>query len=121
MLVFGVMVLLAMFCFVSHHTCHESVTLNVHPSVSEPAAALGIGNLRGVVFVVVVITNIMLDNILPKVGTFRGTSKDIVDIPVFQDMELTIPALVRVIVVLITTFLSFGAAGSRIHAGGRFA
>lgn len=121
MLVFGVIVLLFMFCRVSGHSCEGSVTGNHGPSVHGPNARFHLSKLRGVVFLIVVINTMVLDNMLPKVSTFRSTTNGMENVRLFKRMALAFPTLVRVMVVLLTTFLSFGAASGRVHVEGRFA
>ena len=119
-LIFNTVVLLTVFYFLDRRAYRKDIAEGRKPDISKPGTEVHILGLHNLIFLAMIVAAIILSGTLPGMVAFQDVNGAVKGIPVFEDVKLTYPALIEVVIILAAAFLSFKTTKPEIRRKNHF-
>ena len=120
LLLFNVAVLLFLFYWIDRRAYRKDIAEGLKPDITGAGTQIRIKGLHNLIFLVMIVAAVILSGVLPGLPMFQDGAGNVLGIPVFGDVRLTIPSLIEIAIILIAAFLSFRTTDSRIRIQNHF-
>lgn len=90
------------------------------PDISKPGTEVHILGLHNLIFLAMIVAAVILSGTLPGMAAFQDVNGAVKGIPVFEDVKLTYPALIEIVIILAAAFLSFKTTKPEIRRKNHF-
>lgn len=119
-LIFNTVVLLTVFYFLDRRAYRKDIAEGRKPDISKPGTEVHILGLHNLIFLAMIVAAVILSGTLPGMAVFQDVNGAVKGIPVFEDVKLTYPALIEVVIILAAAFLSFKTTKPEIRRKNHF-
>lgn len=119
-LIFNTVVLLTVFYFLDRRAYRKDIAEGRKPDISKPGTEVHILGLHNLIFLAMIVAAVILSGTLPGMAAFQDVNGAVKGIPVFEDVKLTYPALIEVVIILAAAFLSFKTTKPEIRRKNHF-
>ena len=116
----NMVVLLTVFYFIDRNEYRKDIADGMKPDISKPGTHISIRGGHNIVFLVMIILGVVLSGILPKTSMFQDSTGAVYAIKLFGGTELTIPALIEMVIILLAAFLSFKTTKKSVRVANHF-
>ena len=106
-LLFNAVILLAVFYWIDMRAYRKDIAAGNMPDIRKPGTEIHIRGLHNLIFLVMIVAAVVLSGVLPTLPMFQNEAGEVIGIPIFGEVTLTIPALLEIIIILLAAFLSF--------------
>lgn len=119
-LAFNMFVLLVIFYFIDRRNYRKDIAEGAHPDISKPGVRMKLKGLHNIIFLVMIVVAVILSGTLPGMPMFQDAAGNVIGIPIFGDVRLTLPAIIEIVIILLAAFLSFKTTDSKIRTENHF-
>ena len=119
-LLFNMVLLLIIFYFIDKRSYRKDIAAGLHPDISKPGVELKIEGLHNVIFLVAIVVAVILSGTLPGLPMFQNAAGKVIGIKIFKEVELTVPAMIEIVIILLAALLSFKTTEEKIRTQNHF-
>ena len=69
---------------------------------------------------VMIVIAVILSGVLPKLSAFQNASGEVIGIPIFREVTLTVPAIIEIAIILLAALLSFKTTPKEVRVQNHF-
>ena len=119
-LVFNMIILLFIFYHIDKRSYRKDIAAGLHPDISKPGVEIKIEGLHNIVFLVMIVVAVILSGTLPGLPAFQDASGNVLGIKIFEEVKLTVPAIIEIVIILVAALLSFKTTSEKIRTQNHF-
>ena len=119
-LLFNMVLLLIIFYFIDRRSYRKDIAAGLHPDISKPGVELKVEGLHNVIFLVAIVVAVILSGTLPGLPMFQNAAGKVIGIKIFKEVELTVPAMIEIVIILLAALLSFKTTEEKIRTQNHF-
>ena len=119
-LLFNMVLLLIIFYFIDKRSYRKDIAAGLHPDISKPGVELRVEGLHNVIFLVAIVVAVILSGTLPGLPMFQNAAGKVIGIKIFKEVELTVPAMIEIVIILLAALLSFKTTEEKIRTQNHF-
>lgn len=119
-LLFNMIVLLFVFYHVDRRMYRRDIAEGRKPDISKPGTQFRIDGLHNLIFLVMIVAAVILSGVLPGLKIFQDSAGNVLGIPVFRDVRLSIPSVIEIVIILAAAGLSFKTTPKEIRTRNHF-
>lgn len=119
-MLFNMVVLLFIFYWIDRKAYCRDIARGRKPDISKPGTKIKIQGLHNLIFLVMIVAAVVLSGILPDQPWMQDAAGNVLAIHIYREVELTIPALIEIVIILAAAFLSFHTTGADIRKKNHF-
>lgn len=119
-LLFNAVILLAVFYWIDMRAYRKDIAAGNMPDIRKPGTEIHIRGLHNLIFLVMIVAAVVLSGVLPTLPMFQNEAGEVIGIPIFGEVTLTIPALLEIIIILLAAFLSFKTTDVSVRKSNHF-
>ena len=119
-LLFNMVLLLIIFYFIDRRSYRKDIAAGLHPDISKPGVELRVEGLHNVIFLVAIVVAVILSGTLPGLPMFQNAAGKVIGIKIFKEVELTVPAMIEIVIILLAALLSFKTTEEKIRTQNHF-
>ena len=67
-----------------------------------------------------IVIAVILSGVLPKLSAFQNASGEVIGIPIFREVTLTVPAIIEIAIILLAALLSFKTTPKEVRVQNHF-
>lgn len=120
LMVFNVVVLLFIFYWIDRRAYRKDIAEGMKPDISKPGTQVKIKGLHNLVFLIMIVAAVILSGVLPGLAAFQDAAGNVLGIPIFENVKLTFPSLIEIVIILTAAFLSFRTTNVEIRRQNHF-
>lgn len=119
-LMFNMVVLLFIFYWIDKKNYHKDIAEGLMPDISRPGTKISIKGLHNLIFLVMIIAAVILSGVLPDMTMFQNDAGQVLGIPIYGEVRLTVPTIIEICLILLAAFLSFKTTSVEIRKKNHF-
>ncbi|MDO4170085.1 MAG: sodium:proton antiporter [Lachnospiraceae bacterium] len=119
-LMFNMVVLLFIFYWIDKKNYHKDIAEGLMPDISRPGTKISIKGLHNLIFLVMIIAAVILSGVLPDMPMFQNDAGQVLGIPIYGEVRLTVPTIIEICLILLAAFLSFKTTSVEIRKKNHF-
>lgn len=119
-LLFNAVILLAVFYWIDMRAYRKDIAAGNMPDIRKPGTEIHIRGLHNLIFLVMIVAAVVISGVLPTLPMFQNEAGEVIGIPIFGEVTLTIPALLEIIIILLAAFLSFQTTDVSVRKSNHF-
>ena len=85
----------------------KDITKGLMPEVKENEPLIRIKGAHNFLYIVMIVIAVILSGVLPKLSAFQNAAGEVIGIPIFREVTLTVPAIIEIAIILLAALLSF--------------
>ena len=116
----NVAILLITFYFVDMRAYRKDIAIGRKPDISKPGTDVHIDGLHNIMFLVVIVAAVILSGVLPTLPAFQDASGNVLGIHIYGHVTLTYPALIEIVMILLSALLSFKTTPDSVRQANHF-
>nr|WP_243005159.1 sodium:proton antiporter [Hungatella effluvii] len=120
LMLFNVVLLLFIFYWIDRRAYRKDIAEGLKPDITKPGTQVRIKGLHNLFFIIMIVAAVILSGVLPGLSVFQDASGNVLGIPVYKNVKLTIPSLIEIVIILAAAFLSFRTTNSEIRRQNHF-
>src|SRR5699024_8902091 len=97
-LLFNAVILLAVFYWIDMRAYRKDIAAGNMPDIRKPGTEIHIRGLHNLIFLVMIVAAVVISGVLPTLPMFQNEAGEVIGIPIFGEVTLTIPALLEIII-----------------------
>ena len=113
-------ILLTAFYFVDMRAYRKDIAIGRKPDISKPGTDVHIDGLHNIIFLVVIVAAVILSGVLPTLPAFQDASGNVLGIHIYGHVTLTYPALIEIVMILLSALLSFKTTPVSVRQANHF-
>ena len=117
----NVAILLITFYFVDMRAYRKDIAIGRKPDISKPGTDVHIDGLHNIMFLVGIVAAVILRGVLPTLPAFQDASGNVLGIHIYGHVTLTYPALIEIVMILLSALLSFKTTPASVRQANHFA
>ena len=106
-LVLNMILLLTIFYHLDKKAYQKDITKGLMPEVKENEPLIRIKGAHNFLYIVMIVIAVILSGVLPKLSAFQNAAGEVIGIPIFKEVTLTVPAIIEIAIILLAALLSF--------------
>ena len=71
------------------------------PEVKENEPLIRIKGAHNFLYIVMIVIAVILSGVLPKLSAFQNAAGEVIGIPIFREVTLTVPAIIEIAIILL--------------------
>ena len=71
-------------------------------------------------YIVMIVIAVILSGVLPKLSAFQNAAGEVIGIPIFREVTLTVPAIIEIAIILLAALLSFKTTPKEVRVQNHF-
>lgn len=120
MMLFNMAVLLFVFYWIDRRAYRSDIAKGLKPDISKPGTEVKIRGLHNLIFIVCIVVAVILSGTLPSLPAFQDAAGNVKGIHIYGNVILTYPALIEMVIILTSAFLSFKTTDISIRRENHF-
>ena len=116
----NVAILLITFYFVDMRAYRKDIAIGRKPDISKPGTDVHIDGLHNIMFLVVIEAAVILSGVLPTLPAFQDEAGNVLGIHIYGHVTLTYPALIEIVMILLSALLSFKTTPASVRQANHF-
>lgn len=113
-------VLLFLFYHVDMRAYRKDIAAGMKPDISKPGTEIHIRGLHNLIYLVMIVAAVILSGTLPGMPLFQNAQGEVLSIPLFGKVVLTIPAILEIVIILLAALLSFKTTDVSVRKANHF-
>ena len=104
-------------------TYQKDITKGLMPEVKENEPLHQDKGCPQLLYIVMIVIAVILSGVLPKLSAFQNAAGEVIGIPIFREVTLTVPAIIEIAIILLAALLSLqdntegGSCAEPFHMG----
>ena len=119
-LIFNMLVLLTIFYFIDKRAYRQDIASGLKPDISKPGTEVKLRGAHNLIFLVMIVAAVILSGTLPSMPQFQDAAGKVLGIHLFGEVELSYPAIIEIVIILVAAFLSFKTTKVEIRRENHF-
>ena len=119
-LFFNMLVLLTIFYFIDKRAYRQDIAGGLKPDISKPGTEVKLRGAHNLIFLVMIVAAVILSGTLPSMPQFQDAAGKVLGIHLFGEVELSYPAIIEIVIILVAAFLSFKTTKVEIRRENHF-
>lgn len=119
-LAFNVAVLLFVFYHLDMRAYRKDIADGRKPDISKPGTEIRIAGLHNLIFLAAIVVAVLLSGTLPSLPLFRNADGTVRGIPILGEVTLTWPAVIEIVIILASAWLSFRTTSAKVRTENHF-
>ena len=119
-LFFNMLVLLTIFYFIDKRAYRQDIASGLKPDISKPGTEVKLRGAHNLIFLVMIVAAVILSGTLPSMPQFQDAAGKVLGIHLFGEVELSYPAIIEIVIILVAAFLSFKTTKVEIRRENHF-
>ncbi len=120
MMALNMAVLLFVFYKIDMRAYRLDIATGMKPDISKPGTEVKIRGLHNLLFIAVIVAAVILSGTLPGMPAFQDAAGNVKGIHIFGEVTLGYPALIEIVMILASAFLSFKTTDVSIRRENHF-
>ena len=116
----NVIILLTAFYFVDMRAYRKDIATGRKPDISKPGTDVHIDGLHNIIFLLVIVAAVILSGVLPTLPAFQDAAGNVRGIHIYGEVELSYPALIEIVMILLSALLSFKTTPVSVRQANHF-
>lgn len=117
-LIINMIILLYVFYKLDMKAYQKDISAGLIPEYQEGEPLIRIKGLHNLIFIAMIVAAVILSGILPTM-LVDGTG-EVLGITIFGEVRLTLPAIIEIVIILVSAFLSFKTTNAKIRTENHF-
>ena len=92
----------------------------LRPDISKPGTEVKLRGAHNLIFLVMIVAAVILSGTLPSMPQFQDAAGKVLGIHLFGEVELSYPAIIEIVIILVAAFLSFKTTKVEIRRENHF-
>lgn len=119
-LLFNMVVILFIFYWLDRKNYQKDIAEGLMPDISKPGTKISIKGIHNLIFLVMIIAAVILSGVLPDMPMFQDATGQVLGIPIYGEVRLTVPTIIEICLILLAAFLSFKTTSVEIRKKNHF-
>ena len=119
-MLFNAAILLFVFYHLDMRAYRKDIAGGRKPDISKPGTEIRINGLHNLIYLVMIVVAVILSGTLPNMPMFQNAQGEVLAIPVFGEVALSIPAVIEIVIILVAALLSFKTTSPSIRQANHF-
>lgn len=119
-LVLNMILLLTIFYHLDKKAYQKDITKGLMPEVKENEPLIRIKGAHNFLYIVMIVIAVILSGVLPKLSAFQNAAGEVIGIPIFKEVTLTVPAIIEIAIILLAALLSFKTTPKEVRVQNHF-
>lgn len=119
-LAFNAAVLLFVFYHLDMRAYRKDIAEGRKPDISKPGTEIRIAGLHNLIFLAAIVVAVLLSGTLPSLPLFRNADGAVRGIPILGEVTLTWPAVIEIVIILASAWLSFRTTSAKVRTENHF-
>ena len=119
-LVINMILLLSIFYHLDKKAYQKDITKGLMPEVKENEPLIRIKGAHNFLYIVMIVIAVILSGVLPKLSVFQNAAGEVIGIPIFREVTLTVPAIIEIAIILLAALLSFKTTPKEVRVQNHF-
>lgn len=119
-LAFNAAVLLFVFYHLDMRAYRKDIAAGRKPDISKPGTEIRIAGLHNLIFLAAIVVAVLLSGTLPSLPLFRNADGTVRGIPILGEVTLTWPAVIEIVIILASAWLSFRTTSAKVRTENHF-
>lgn len=119
-LAFNAAVLLFVFYHLDMRAYRKDIAEGRKPDISKPGTEIRIAGLHNLIFLAAIVVAVLLSGTLPSLPLFRNADGTVRGIPILGEVTLTWPAVIEIVIILASAWLSFRTTSAKVRTENHF-
>ena len=119
-LAFNAVILLAVFYWIDMRAYRKDIANGNMPDIRKPGTEIRIRGLHNLLFLAMIVAAVVLSGILPTWPVFQDGAGNVLGLPIFGEVTLTLPAILEIAVILLAALLSFKTTPVSVRKSNHF-
>lgn len=119
-MLFNAAILLFVFYHLDMRAYRKDIAEGRKPDISKPGTDVHINGLHNLLYLVMIVAAVILSGTLPGLPLFQNAQGQVLGIPLFGDVVLTIPSLIEIVIILLAALLSFKTTDVSVRKANHF-
>ena len=119
-LVINMILLLSIFYHLDKKAYQKDITKGLMPEVKENEPLIRIKGAHNFLYIVMIVIAVILSGVLPKLSAFQNAAGEVIGIPIFREVTLTVPAIIEIAIILLAALLSFKTTPKEVRVQNHF-
>ena len=98
----------------------KDITKGLMPEVKENEPLIRIKGAHNFLYIVMIVIAVILSGVLPKLSAFQNAAGEVIGIPIFREVTLTVPAIIEIAIILLAALLSFKTTPKEVRVQNHF-
>lgn len=120
MMLLNMLVLLFIFYRIDRRAYRMDIARGLKPDISKPGTEVKVCGAHNLVFIVFIVAAVILSGTLPGLPAFQDTEGHVKGIHMLGEVTLTYPAIIEIVIILISAYLSFKTTDVSIRRENHF-
>ncbi len=117
-LIINMIILLYVFYKLDMKAYQKDISAGLIPEYQEGEPLIRIKGLHNLIFIAMIVAAVILSGILPTV--LVDGAGEVLGITIFGEVRLTLPAIIEIVIILVSAFLSFKTTNAKIRTENHF-
>ena len=119
-LLINMILLLSIFYHLDKKAYQKDITKGLMPEVKENEPLIRIKGAHNFLYIVMIVIAVILSGVLPKLSAFQNAAGEVIGIPIFKEVTLTVPAIIEIAIILLAALLSFKTTPKEVRVQNHF-
>lgn len=120
LLIINMVLLLFIFYWIDRRAYRADIARGLKPDISKPGTEVKIRGLHNLVFIAVIVAAVILSGTLPGLPIFQDAAGNVRGIHIFGEVVLGYPAVIEIVMILVSAWLSFKTTDVSIRRENHF-
>lgn len=119
-LLVNLIILLTVFYFLDRKFYYKDVAEGLTPDLHKAGTKIKLNGAHNIIFLITIVIAVVLSGTLPGMKAFQTAEGLVRGIPIFGEVTLTFPAIIEILIILISAWLSFITTDVSIRRANHF-
>lgn len=119
-LLVNMILLLVVFYRIDRKMYRMDLAEGLIPEVAEDEPLIRFKGAHNFIFIVVIILAVILSGVLPTMPLFQNGEGEVIGIRIFEEVRLTVPTIIEIVMILASAWLSFKTTDAKIRRENHF-
>lgn len=119
-LLINMVVLLFVFYWVDRKNYCKDIAEGCQPDISRAGTEISIQGFHNIIFILLIVAAVILSGVLPGMSVFQNAAGDVIGIPIYKEVTLTVPQIIEIVIILLAALLSFKTTPNEVRIKNHF-
>jgi len=120
MMLLNTAILLFVFYKLDMRAYRKDIATGCKPDIRKPGTDIHINGLHNLLFLVMIVAAVILSGVLPTLPMFQNAQGEVLSIPIYGHVHLTVPAIIEIVIILAAALLSFKTTDVSVRKANHF-
>lgn len=119
-LLLNMVILLFIFYRLDKKAYQKDISKGLMPQINEDEPLIKIKGLHNFLYIIMIVVAVILSGVLPKMSLFQNSAGEVLSIPIFREVSLSIPSVIEIVIILLAAWLSFKTTKKEVRVQNHF-